>query len=123
MTRDPYWSQFSHVVQWDRTPKVSGKLEARRSEGPKDDPYPVLMIRTASGYALQINVTQTRLLAELVRLRPDIGDHLEIVYDGQAPKAPPGMSPVKEFTVHVTPKTPKGSAGESQNEPLSEGEK
>jgi hypothetical protein len=125
---DPYWSQFAHVVQWDRTPKIVGKLEGRRSEGPKDNPYPVLMLRTDNGYALQINVTQVRLLSELVRLRPDIGDRIEITYDGEAPKAPPGMSPAKEFTVHVerqgSPPPPvniNATSGESANTAAEEG--
>lgn len=111
---DKYWTQFMHTVFWDRTPRVEGVLEARASEGPKDDPYPVLVLRTKNGYKLKINVTQTRLLSELVRQRPEIGDHLEIVFDGLAPKAPPGMSPAKEFTVHVTPKAPGPRSGTDQ---------
>ena len=112
---DRYWKQFMHTVFWDRTPKVEGILEARNQDGPREDPYPVLIVRTKGGYKLKINVTQTRLLSELVRLRPNIGDHIEIVYDGLAPKAPPGMSPAKEFTVHVTPKDsqPRAQDGEA----------
>lgn len=113
---DRYWQQFRHVVQWDRTPKVVGTLEARSQDGPKDDPYPVLLLRTDSGYALQINATQVRLVSELVRQRPDIGDRIEIVYDGEAPKAPPGMNPAKEFTVYVTR---KGSPPQAPNGPTS----
>jgi hypothetical protein len=111
---DPYWSQFAHVWTFtEERPKVEGVLEGRKQGGPRDDPYPVLMLRTDSGYKLLINVTQTRLLAELVRHRPDVGDRLTIVYDGTASKAPPGMNPTKEFTVEVTrkgqPQAPKAS--------------
>lgn len=102
---DEYWRQFRTVFFFtEERPKVVGTLEARTQDGPREDPYPVLMIRTDSGYKLQINVTQTRLLAELVRAGPDIGDRIEIIYDGTAPKSAPGMNPVKEFTVFVTPK-------------------
>lgn len=119
MSPDPYWSQFRTVVQWDRMPKIEGTLEGRKQDGPRDDPHPVLLIRTDSGYALQINVTQTRLLAELVRKRPQIGDRLEITYDGEAPKSPPGLNPAKEFTVTVVRKgsrTPGADPGEASGE-------
>ena len=103
---DPYWSQFAHVWSFTKErPIVRGVLEARKQDGPRDDPYPVLMIRTASGYKIQVNITQKHLLAEMIRHRPDIGDEIEIVYDGEAPKAPPGMNPAKEFTVAVIHKT------------------
>lgn len=101
---DNYWRQFMHTVSFVEPTKVEGVLEGRTQDGPRDDPYPVLLLRTDSGYKLRVNVTQTRLLGELIRLRPDIGDRIEIVYHGPAPKAPPGMSPVKEFTVTVTRK-------------------
>jgi len=111
MAGDPYWSQFAHVWAFsDERPKVEGTLEGRRQEGPRDDPYPVLMVRTDSGYKIQVNATQTRLVAELIRLRPDIGDRITITYCGEASKAPPGMNPTKEFTVEVVRKESRSPA-------------
>jgi hypothetical protein len=102
---DPYWKQFMHTVSFSEPDqRVSGTLEGRNQDGPREDPYPVLLLRTDSGYKLKVNVTQTRLLSELVRLRPDIGDTVTIIYHGPASKAPPGLSPTKEFSVEVTKK-------------------
>jgi hypothetical protein len=101
---DRYWQQFVHTVSFLEPMKVEGELIVRDQDGPRDDPFPVLILQLRTGYKAKVNVTQTRLLAELVRARPNIGDHLEIVYHGPAPKAAPGLSPVKEFTVHVTRK-------------------
>lgn len=107
MAGDPYWSQFAHVWSFsDTRNKVEGVLEGRKQDGPRDDPYPVLMIRTDGGYKIQVNATQTRLVAELVRLRPDLGDRITITYLGTADKAPPGMNPAKEFDVQVVRKNP-----------------
>ena len=109
-----YWRQFMHTVSFAEPCKVEGTVEARSQDGPRDGPYPVLVLRTDSGYKLKVNVTQTRLLSELVRLGPDIGDRLTIVYHGPAPKAPPGMSPTKEFSVSVERKDPPSPAGPGQ---------
>lgn len=99
---DPYWSQFAHVWAFsEERPKLEGVLEGRKKGGPRDDPYPVLMLRTDSGYKILVNAAQTRLVAELMRQRPDIGDRVTIIYDGTATKAAPGMNPAKEFTVEV----------------------
>lgn len=115
---DPYWSKFvATVVFHQAADRVAGVLEARSDDGPKDDPYPVLILRLPNGYRVRVNVTQTRLLGELIRKRPAIGDELEIVYHGATGKAPPGLSPVKEFTVAVTKRRnePPQSAAQTDN--------
>jgi hypothetical protein len=101
---DRYWQQFVHTVSFLEPTKVEGELILRDQDGPKDDPYPVLVLKLRTGYKAKVNVTKTRLLGEFMRARPTIGDWLEIVYHGPAGKAPPGLSPVKEFSVHVTRK-------------------
>lgn len=111
---DNYWKQFMHTVDWDRMPKVDGTLEARNSDGNPNDPYPVIVIRTDNGYKLRVNVTHVRLLSELVRLRPDIGDRITITYRGEAEKAAPGTSPAREFDVVVIRKGSHPPAGTDQ---------
>lgn len=118
---DDYWRQFMHTVSFATPTTVKGILEGRKQDGPRDDPFPVLLLRTDSGYKLKVNVTQTRLLGELIRARPELGDEIEIVYHGPADKAPPGMSPTKEFSVHVirkgsrAPEPVKTTSGEVVN--------
>lgn len=97
---DDYWRQFVHTVSFLEPTTIKGLLVIRDQDG-RDDPYPVLILELASGYRAKINVTQTRLLGELIRCRPRVGDTIEIVYHGPAPKAAPGMSPAKEFSVFV----------------------
>lgn len=108
---DNYWKQFMHPVTFNEpgTP-VEGVLEARAKEGSREDPYPVLVLRTPQGWKLRVHVTQVRLLSELQRLQPDLGDTLRIVYKGDSGKAPPGLSPAKEFEVSVVRKNPSTAA-------------
>lgn len=105
---DDYWRRFVHTVSFLEPTSFRGRLVSRDQDGPKNDPYPVLILELfrpqtdePNGYRARVNVTQTRLLGELIRTRPAVGDVVEIIYHGPAPKAPPGMSPVKEFSVHV----------------------
>lgn len=107
---DKYWQQFMHTVRFEVGKPVEGVLEARNSDGPRNDPYPVLVLRTPQGWKLRLNVTQVRLLSELMKLRPDIGDTVRIVYTGDADKAPAGLNPAKEFEVTVTRKDPPAAA-------------
>lgn len=93
-----------HTVTFQKDRPVEGVLEARSQEGPRDDPYPVLVLRTPQNWKLKIHVSQVRLLSELMRQRPDLGDHVRIVYTGDASTSPPGLSPAKEFEVTVTRK-------------------
>lgn len=121
MSADTYWRKFIHTVSFLDPCALAGELTARSEDGPKDDPYPVLVLTLDSGYRVRVNVTQTRLLGELIRTRPVVGDRLEIAYHGPAAKAPPGLSPVKEFTVTVTrrntgPSRPPAQTGNSIGE-------
>lgn len=69
--------------------------------------YPVMHIQTADGLVRIVRVTQVRLHERLADLNPNLGDRIWIRYDGPAPKAAPGMTPTKEFTVEVRrPKDP-----------------
>lgn len=107
---DPYWKQFMHTVRFEPGKPIEGVLEARNSDGPRHDPYPVIVLRTPQGWKLRVNVTQVRLLSELQRLHPELGDTIRIVYTGDADKAPPGLNPTKEFEVTVTRKDPPAAA-------------
>lgn len=120
MAADPYWRKFVHTVSFLEPCALTGVVTARSEEGPKDDPYPVLVLTLESGYRVKVNVTQTRLLGELIKTRPAEGDRVEIVYHGASGKAPPGLSPVKEFTVTVTRR--QGSRPQARTESEASGE-
>lgn len=106
-----YWIQFPVTVYWDHPVKVSGHLMEHRVVKTADGPIPRLELQTAQGRRIIINVAQQRLLAELARLEPAVGDVVSIEYHGEAPKAAPGYSKAKEFTVEVRKRAHEAPAG------------
>lgn len=101
--QDDYWCQFEATVSFLERCEVAGTIIGRGKLDTRDGAAPQLRIRLDNGYVVIVNAVQTRLLAELVRLRPAIGDRITIVYRGPAPKAAPGMNPTKEFDVTIHP--------------------
>lgn len=101
--QDDYWRQFQATVSFLEPCEVVGTIEARGKLDTREGAAPQLRIRLDNGYIVIVNAVQTRLLAELVRLQPAVGDRIKIVYRGQTGKAAPGMSPTKEFAVAVRP--------------------
>lgn len=62
-----------------------------------------LHLRTPDGKVRVVNVTQARLKERLLGDHdPQIGDRIRIRRLEDAPKAPQGLSPIKEFKVAVT---------------------
>jgi hypothetical protein len=61
---------------------------------------PVLTIRTDQGDR-DVTASQRVLVGKLAEQSPEVGDHITIRYDGEAPSARPGRSPAKLFTVTV----------------------
>jgi hypothetical protein len=100
---DDYWRQFQATVSFLEPCEVTGTLETRGKLDTREGPAPQLRIRLDNGSVVIVNAVQTRLLSELVRLQPAVGDRIRIVYRGTAGKAAPGMHPTKEFTVAVRP--------------------
>ena len=101
---DPYWQKFPVTLVFVE-PGVYGGTIIERGELDNKPDVPRLVLRRRDGGKAILNVTQSRLLAELHRLQPQVGDTLKITYHGPAKKAPPGMSPTKEFSVEVIPPT------------------
>ena len=120
MDADGYWRQFPITVRFDKAEQeVIGRILDLQQVRVREEYLPKLRIQQKDGTILIVVVGQTRLLAELAEKRPAKGDWIKIVYNGEAERAAPGMSPTKEFTVEVhrpgTPdpgpsKTPNGSA-------------
>lgn len=96
-----YWGQFTPTVSFLEPCRVAGIVEVRETFKGTDGAAPRLRLRLDSGRSVWVNVVQTRLLEELVRKAPNVGDRVEIIYKGTAQKAAPGMSPTKEFDVTV----------------------
>lgn len=97
-----YWRQFPVTVHFQEPCTVSGTLIELGEIRSRDEFLPKLRLQASDGTVLVIVVGQVRLLAELRRHQPAVGDHLKIVYRGESKKAAPGMNPTKEFTVEVT---------------------
>lgn len=96
-----YWRQFESTVSFLEPCQVVGTIEVLGKLETRDGAAPQLKLRVASGAIVIVNAVQTRLLAELVRLEPAVGDRIKIIYRGQSSKAAPGMQPTKEFEVVV----------------------
>lgn len=83
--------------------------------GDLKEKWPELHIRQADGLVRVVRVTQVRLHELLGELIPCVGDRVRIRYIGDAPKAAPGMSPVKEFTVEIRRQDPQSQGRPDEN--------
>lgn len=99
-----YWRGFPVTAHFLEPTEIIGVLIEHGELRTKEGPIPRLKIQTDDGVVIIVNVAQTRLLAELARLSPAVGDRIKIVYHGEAARAAPGMSKTKEFTVAVRPR-------------------
>jgi hypothetical protein len=100
-----YYAQFTPTVSFLEPCTVTGTVDALLDPlKTTDGPAPSLRIRLASGRCVIVNCVQARLMEDIVRYAPQVGDTVTIEYKGQAPRAAPGMSPTKEFSVGVTRK-------------------
>lgn len=97
-----YWRQYAVMVHWDRPLKVSGTVIRLTEIQHRGDWVPKIHLQTPKGREVIVVPYQDRLLAELVRLAPAVGDRVTIDYRGEASSAAPGMRPAKEFVVTVT---------------------
>lgn len=97
-----YWNQFRTAFYFDKPgDEIAGALLEHETEGPAKDPIPRLVIQTKEGKVRVVLASQERLKAALQDACPAQGDRLRIVYTGDAPRAAPGMTPSKLFTVEV----------------------
>lgn len=118
---DGFWRQFPITVHFQEPCEIVGQLSSLDEVKSQEEYLPKLRLQQKDGTILIIIVGQTRLLAELARLKPAVGDYLKITYHGEAKRAAPGMNPTKEFTVEVKragqqksqPQAGPGSAGGS----------
>jgi hypothetical protein len=106
-----YWLKFPVTASYLEPCVTEGTIlelgEIKTAEGH----FPRLTIKSPLGQTVIVNAVQTRLVSELVRLKPRVGDKIRINYRGPAKKAPPGLSPTKEFAVEVWPQGSQTSTG------------
>ncbi len=96
-----FWRQFPATVAFVEPRTVAGTLEALNEVKVREEYLPKLRIRQDDGVVVIVTAGQARLLAELVELKPAVGDRITITYIGEAGRAAPGMNRTKEFTVEV----------------------
>lgn len=96
-----YWRQFPVHVHWDEPIEVVGTLEAILEQKTPEGTIPRLKIRADDGTLQVVLAAQTRLMNELIRQAPIVGDRIKIAYLGEADRAAPGMSRSKAFKVAV----------------------
>jgi len=98
-----FWRQFPATVSFVDPIRIAGVIESLNEVKIRDEYLPKLRIRQDDGVLVIVTAGQARLLAELVRLKPAVGDRITIDYRGEADRAAPGMNRTKEFTVTVDP--------------------
>lgn len=102
-----YWRRFAATASFLEPCEVKGRIVRLEEFKAADGLAPRITVETPDGLTLIVNAVQTRLVAELVRLAPAVGDKIRITYHGATGRAAPGMSPTKEFTVEVWPQRPQ----------------
>lgn len=119
-----FWRQFPATISFLEPCTIVGTVERLSAFENRDGGFPQVHLRLDNEMGVIVNVTQARLLAEFVRLLPDVGDRIRIRYTGQSSKAAPGLSPTKEFTLEVQKAgsqpqgRPDGTSGDtSENDP------
>jgi len=99
-----YWRQFATTEDFTEPGRtVTGVIEHLGELRTRDDWVPRLRIRQPDGSIVTVNAGPKRLLAELKRLCPKVGDHIKIRYLGPEAHALPGMQPTRRFAVAVRP--------------------
>lgn len=84
---------------------------------------PGLVIQTREGDVWVVPCRQARLVFELKKAQPAVGDSIRITYMGLADKAAPGLNRAKEFKVEIRRKgsqSPGRPDGKSSGEVASE---
>lgn len=94
-----YWRQFQVSVVFTEPTEIKGVITDLLTETRQGVAYPRLKIRVEDGTVVVVVAYQARLLAQLMELKPVVGDLIKIIYHGEAEKAAQGMSPAKQFTV------------------------
>lgn len=108
-----YWDRWKNddetdpYVRWNSYgDEVEGVIIKQGSTNFGDgETKPVLTLRTRDGREKILNVSQKALLNRMAELCPEVGDHLRVVYTGEAASSMPGRNPAKLFDVTVTPKS------------------
>jgi hypothetical protein len=101
-----YWREFIGVVYFDDEPfTLEGRVtELGRAKATLDKTevwVPKVTLETDAGRTVEIPCRQARLRAEIIRLRPALGERLRIEYGGSAGRSVGAYSPAKQFTVSV----------------------
>lgn len=109
---DDYWRGFIATASFMEPTTIEGMVEWLDVYKTNKGIAPQMLIRLDSGQGVIINVLQARLLEECTRLRPRAGDRIRIVYEGEAKRAAPGMSPTKEFDVTIVQRGQKSQSQE-----------
>lgn len=119
MSGDLFWSKFAATASFLEPCEILGRITDLAELRTADGPAPRITLETPDGLTVIVNAVQKRLVSELVRLAPHVGDKIRITYRGTAKRAAPGMNPTKEFTVEVWPKrsqSPGRPSGEASGE-------
>lgn len=118
-----YWARFVATAYFTEPMTIVGTVESLGDQMVRPGEYvPEVLIRLDDGSLVKVTAHQVRLVNELLRTKPVVGDRIRIRYLGEAPKAPPGLHPAKEFLVEVrrppsSPNRPDAKNGEvSEND-------
>lgn len=101
MEASGYWREARAVFYFEEPDDcVAGAILELVPMARKGDP-PGLVIQSREGDVWIVPARQARLVFELKKAEPAVGDRIRITYTGLAANAAPGMRKAKEFTVEV----------------------
>lgn len=112
---DNWWKQFPVTVHFVEPVRITGTVTNLDDIETRDGIIPRVTLQTADGHKLHIHAGPVRLLAELVRLKPVIGDKVTIQYLGESSKKALGLSATKEFKVEVQRAEPRAGTRTQAN--------
>lgn len=95
-----YWREARAVWYFEEPGAIAGEILELIPMARKGDP-PGLVIQTKDGDVWVVPCRQARLVFELKKAQPAVGDRIRITYVGLADKAAPGLNRAKEFTVEL----------------------
>lgn len=111
-----YWREARAVFYFvDPGDCIAGAVLELVPMDRKGDP-PGLVIQTREGDVWTVPAHQARLVYELKKAQPAVGDRIRITHTGLAAKAAPGMHRAKEFTVEVRRQGAKSTSPENTTE-------
>lgn len=97
-----YWQQFPPDWRPEPGEWIVGTVEKLNERKALDGGWaPLVQVHLDNGDRVNVFVTQTELLAKMVKCKPRVGDRIKILFEGTKPTPGPGMKPTNVYRLAV----------------------